>query len=85
MGKKRKVRGRWPRSEPVEVRWVDTMGTSGWHSVAEGRSDPEIVSVGHLIERTRTHVLLAAHSCHYRPGDYTQIPIEVVRRVRRLK
>ena len=75
----------WPKSRPVEVRWLDSMGTSGWQDPKTARTRMECVTVGHLIERTPKSVLVAMNACHYQHGEYVEIPAAAVKRVRRLR
>lgn len=74
----------------VEVTWVDAFSQlTGWgdaRAVARDADDSmEVQSVGHLIARTRRHVVLAMNRSGGRVADTMSIPHGCVRRVRRLR
>lgn len=72
-----------PKTKPVIVRWVDSMGTSGWRD--HKPSDMECTSIGHLISKTKDRVTIAMNSSHYGDGDFLEIPMVAVKSVKRLK
>ena len=73
----------YPKIRPVIVRWIDSMGSSGWNATPDARM--EVVTVGTLIERDKRRVAVALSRSHYSHGDILEIPICAVRSVKRLK
>ena len=67
----------------VEVRWIDSMKSSGWHE--HKLSNLECRSVGILYEKHKDRIVLALNSSQYVHGDYIEIPMIAVKKIRRLK
>ena len=72
-----------PKVSPVIVRWVDSMGASGWHEYKP--SAMECTSVGHLISKTKDRVTICMNHSHYGKGDYMEIPTIAIKSIRKLK
>lgn len=77
---------------PYEVTWLDSCVDSGWHAhdAAFVRAAPTLCkSVGYLIERTKTQLVLAQSWTTNEDGDQLAdvltIPAAVVKSVRRLR
>ena len=70
---------------PVCVEWIDSMGCAGWGDYTP--SNMNCVSVGFLVEKNKDRVILALNkSLHVgRHGDYMEIPLCAVKRIRKLK
>lgn len=73
----------------VEVVWHDAFSqTTGWdHArvIARRADEPlEVHSVGHLLERSKRHIVLAMNRHGERAADTMTIPLGCVRKVRRL-
>ncbi len=77
-------RDKHPKTKPVVVRWIDSMGTSGWNNL-DKPTDMECTSVGHLIKKTKDRVTIAMNRSHYGNGDYMEIPMIAVKSIRKLK
>lgn len=74
----------YPDVEPVEIYWIDSMGTGGWQGRLE-ESRMECTTVGHLVERRKDRVVVAQSRSHYGYADLLEIPNVAVKRVRRLR
>ncbi len=76
----------------VEVHWVDAKSLGGWSTEVEAAALNVIdcFTLGHLIEKTKIYVKLAATTSFDRDksdgvGDVIVIPRSMVRLIRRLK
>lgn len=67
----------------VEVRWIDSMQSSGWHKYE--KSDLACRSVGILYEKNKDNVVLAMNQSAYTHGDYITIPTIAITKIRKLK
>lgn len=72
-----------PKVTPVVVRWVDSIGTSGWRSDYDSRL--ECTSVGHLVEKNKQGVVICLNKSHYTCGDYIEIPRSSIKSIKKLK
>ena len=72
-----------PKARPVIVRWIDSMGQSGWNDPTPSKM--ECTSVGNLIKRDKESVVLSLNKSHYGTGDHIEIPAIAVKSVKRLK
>lgn len=73
----------WPKTKPVIVRWVDSMGTNGWNAVPGAKM--ECVTIGNLVEKQKDRVCVAMNRSHYSDGDLIEIPLVSVRSIKGLK
>jgi hypothetical protein len=69
----------------VEVEWVDSEGTSGWHPVEKERGSPptmNVVTVGYLFERGRSHIkIVQSLSANNNVDHVVAIPRCAVRKI----
>lgn len=67
----------------VEVEWIDSMKSSGWHDFK--KSDMRCRSVGILYDNTKDRIVIAQNKSSVGFGDYMEIPKAAVTRIRKLK
>ena len=72
-----------PKTKPVIVRWIDSMGSSGWRKYEA--SGMECTSIGHLVEKTKDRVVICQNRSHCGDGDFMEIPLVAVKSIKRLK
>ena len=77
------AKGEWPKTKPVIVRWLDSMGEGGWAAKSGARF--ECVTIGNLVRRDKERVVVTLNRSHYSDGDMIEIPAGAVKSVRRLK
>ena len=73
-----------PRAlKPVAVLWVDSQAQPGW---GEYKRDVDLVcsTVGHLVERTKTRIVVALSLSQNHYGDYLTIPRCAVKSIHHL-
>lgn len=81
---------KWPGTKPVEVRWIDSMGTPGWGADKTGKGGwkttrHECVTVGTLVKKGRKTVAIALNRSHYSHGEMIEIPRCAVLSMRKLR
>lgn len=69
--------------KPILVEWIDSMGQSGWGKHSE--ADLRCVTVGILIRKEADRIILAMNKSAHSHGEYMNIPLVAVRRIRKLK
>ena len=72
-----------PKTEPVLVRWIDSMKSSGWREFEE--TNMECASVGHLVKKTKDRVIICMNRSHCGDGDYMEIPTCAIKSIKKLK
>ena len=77
------IKDKHPKTQPVIVRWIDSMKASGWRDHEDSKM--ECTSVGHLVKRTKDRVVIAMNRSHCGDGDYMEIPTCAIKSVKRLK
>lgn len=77
----------WPQPMPlVEVLWDDSMSHGGWQAPAAYTWGMACRSIGWLLERTPSHlVLLQSQNEHGQVAEALEIPRRAVRQVRVLE
>jgi len=67
----------------VEVEWIDSMGSSGWHELKN--ADLRCRTVGILYEKKKDRIVIAQNESVHVYGDYIEIPVSAVKKIRKLK
>ena len=77
------IKDKHPKTNPVIVRWIDSMKISGW--TAYEASGMECTTVGHLVSKTKDRVVIAMNRSTCGDGDFMEIPLVAVKSVKKLK
>lgn len=72
--------------KPVLVEWDDACQVIGWNTMSKtGPSDLRCVTIGHLIGKSKDRITLAMNTSDGADGMYMEIPLGMVKKIRRLK
>ena len=74
---------KYPKVNPVMVKWIDSMGTGGWENHGESRM--EITSIGHMVRKTADRVTIVQSKSHYNRNEQLEIPMVAVKSIKKLK
>lgn len=77
----------WPTNgEIVEVEWVDSATTAGWHTdIEDGDGLVECRTAGYMLSKDRTSVkIIQSQTSHGANGEMIAIPRTCVRSIKRL-
>lgn len=70
---------------PVMVEWKDAQTTEGWSDLENKARPLECISVGLLVGRTKDRLIIAMSKSADYYGDHLEIPLGMVKKVRRLR
>lgn len=70
-------------AHPVLVEWVDSMGASGWRTADQ--ANLKCVTIGNLLYKKKDRICVALNTSAYGNGDWIEIPICSVRKIKKLK
>lgn len=71
------------QGDPIQVEWVDTMQSSGWHDLKP--TDIRCKTIGMYHSEDKEKLAIAQSKSAYGYGDYIEIPKVSIKRVRKLK
>ena len=68
----------------VEIQWEDVYTAIGWHTPDVVPEPAVITQVGYVLRKTRKHLILVSSYDEEHVGDVTNIPLSLVRKMRRV-